>query len=255
MNIFQVVMISVVEGITEFLPISSTGHMILTAELLGVTESEFLKSFEIIIQLGAILAVLNVSLRNFPINRRSLVRILISLLPTVITGLLFYEMIKTYLLENALLTLLALFCGGIIMIIFEKIQAKKEFTGIGALTMRQALLIGIAQSFSVIPGVSRAAATIIGSMTIGLSRTDAVLYSFALAVPTMTAATALDLFRTGFAFSLMEYFQLSLGFGVAYLTAYVTVRKFLKYVKSNNLIPFGVYRIIIALALIPFVLR
>ena len=198
MNILQVLIFGVVEGITEFLPISSTGHLILTAKLLGVGQSEFIKSFQIAIQLGAILSVVVIYWDRLTSGSKIWKRLLVSFLPTALIGALLYKMIKRYLLGNNAVVLWSLFIGGLFLIIFELLYRRKEeeVEEICAISYRQALIIGLFQSVAMIPGVSRAAATIIGGLVVGLKRKTIVEFSFLLAIPTMFAATSLDIYKS-----------------------------------------------------------
>jgi undecaprenyl-diphosphatase len=245
-DILSVIIIAVIEGITEFLPVSSTGHMILAARLIHVPQTEFLKSFEIVIQLGAILAVLSVTIKNLPRVRSVLTALFFSFLPSALIGAIFYGIIKSVLLDNTAVTLIALFLGGLVMIVFEKKYKPLSIITIQNISIPKAILIGLFQSLALIPGVSRSAATIIGAMTVGLTRTEAVIYSFALAIPTMTAAAVLDIFNVITIITPSQISILFIGLMVAFLSAYLTVNYFLRYVKSRTLIPFGVYRIILA---------
>src|SRR3989338_5756800 len=195
MNLFDAVIFGVVEGITEFLPISSTGHLILTSRLLDLPQTEFLKSFEIAIQLGAILSVLVLYGKSFCLEINILKKVFAAFVPTAVVGFVFYKLVKEFLLGDARVVLCSLFLGGIFLIIFEKFyKARSRLSGdVSDISYRQAVLIGVFQAMAVIPGISRAAATIIGGLVVGLKRKTIVEFSFLLAVPTMLAATALDL--------------------------------------------------------------
>ncbi len=247
MDFLNVLILSIVEGLSEFLPISSTGHLILTSNLLNIPQSEFLKSFEIFIQLGAILAVAVLFLKKF-LEIKMLGKVFVAFLPTALVGLIFYKLIKNYLLSNPSVVLIALFLGGVVLILFEKFYFRKNaIEDIEKINTRQALAIGLIQSISVIPGVSRAAATIVGGMGVGLSRTVAVEFSFLLAVPTMVAASGYDLIKTGLNFSSEEVSLLLFGFAGSFVTALIAVKFLLKYVRNHNFVMFGVYRIILSL--------
>jgi undecaprenyl-diphosphatase len=248
-NILHAIILSIVEGITEFLPISSTGHMILASDILRIPQNEFLKSFEIIIQFGAILAVVSLYIKVLLTNRAIWVKLLAAFVPTGIVGLVLYKFIKNYLLGNTPVVLWSLFIGGVILILWEKYYQRKKahVQKIEDLSYRNAFLIGLFQSISVVPGVSRAAATIVGAMTVGLERKAAVEFSFLLAVPTMAAATGLDLVKSNFHFSTSEWGMLAVGFAGAFVTALVSVRYFLRFVEKHTFVPFGVYRMLLAL--------
>lgn len=251
MDLLQALTLSLIEGITEFLPISSTGHLVLTAHLLKINQTEFVKSFEIFIQLGAILAVVILYWKTL-INFNVWKNIVLAFIPTAILGLVFYDYIKEVLLGNVLVTLATLFLGGIILIFVDSLfqendSGKKKIESMEKLTPKVALLIGLAQSVSMIPGVSRAAATIIGGLFLGLSKKTAVEFSFLLAIPTMLAATGLDLVKSSFQFTTVELGLLGVGFLGSFITALVAVKWFIKYVQNHNFVAFGVYRIVLAL--------
>jgi len=249
MNIYETLILSVVEGITEFLPISSTGHLILVSDFLKITQTEFVKSFEIIIQLGAILSVVVIYFKRLIKNTNLWKQIIIAFLPSAIFGALFYKLIKTYLIGNSLVVVLSLFIGGIVMILFEKYHKDKE----KELNLKHYLLIGLFQVVSMIPGVSRAFATIFGGMVVGMSRKKATEFSFFLAIPTMLGATVLDLIKTDISiWTNSNLVTLFLGFLASFATAYVVVKWLIKFVQTHNFIRFGWYRIILALLFILF---
>lgn len=248
MELWHAVVYGVVEGVTEFLPISSTGHLMLVTQLLG-NDSAFIKSFEIMIQLGAILAVVCLYPKRLLAEKATILRIASAFIPTAILGLLFYKIIKTYLLGNVAIVLLALFVGGIIIILFEHFwKTKKQAPAlrIEDLSLKQSALLGIVQCVAFIPGVSRSAATIFGGMFFGLSRREAVEFSFFLAVPTMAAATGLDLLKNYQTFTLDNLSFLSVGFVTAFVVALVAVKWLTHYVSQNDFTIFGIYRILIA---------
>jgi undecaprenyl-diphosphatase len=257
MNIVHAIILSIVEGITEFLPISSTGHMVLASTLMKIQETDFVKSFEIIIQLGAILAVLLLYWKKLLTNKDTFIRVAIAFIPTGIVGLVLYKFIKDVLLGNPWIVVWALAIGGILLIIIEKFHKEKaDHAGeIAHMSFRQAFIIGCAQSLSVIPGVSRAAATIVGALLVGVKRETAVEFSFLLAIPTMAAATGLDLLKSGHHFTGSQMELLAIGFIGAFLSALVVVQWFIGYAKKHTFIPFGIYRILAALAFYFFVLR
>ena len=249
MTFFDALILGLVEGVTEFLPISSTGHLILTAQLLGLS-GDFVKSFEIAIQVGAILAVLWLYGAKLLLNAQIRKNVAIAFVPTAVGGLLLYKVVKTVFFESTTLILSALLIGGIVLILFEKLHKEKgdALTDLERMTYRQAFSIGCFQIIAMIPGVSRAAATILGGLYVGLSRRAVVEFSFLLAVPTMLAATGLDLVKSGSAFSRGEYGLLILGGCTAFVSALISVRWFVSYVSSHNFTQFGIYRIALALA-------
>lgn len=255
MTLFQTIVLSIVEGLSEFLPISSTGHLVLTSELLKIQQTEFVKSFEIIIQLGAILAIVVLYYKTFLQNKEVWKRIVIAFLPTAIIGFALYKVIKQVLIGNTMVTVLALLFGGIALIVLELIHKEKDHhkERIEDISLKNAFFIGVFQSLSIIPGVSRAGATIIGGLFMGTKRKAAVEFSFLLAVPTMLAATGLDLVKTGFSFTSQEYFLLGVGLIVSFFVAILAVKFFVKFVQNHTLIPFGIYRIILAILFLIFI--
>jgi undecaprenyl-diphosphatase len=249
MTIFYVFLSSIVEGLTEFLPISSTGHLIILNHVFGIKSTPLISSFDIFIQLGAILAIVNLYYKELLADKKQLLNLLISFLPTAIVGLIFYPLIKNYLLGNITITATALLIGGIFIFFLPKnIIPKKK------LSFLDYFKIGLFQSLSIIPGASRALMTIIGGIYSGLSLIESIKYSFLLAIPTIGAATALDLFKNRkIVFSdpqSIKFFLL--GFLISFLTAKVTVNFFLNFSKKNGLRFFGFYRIALSLILLIF---
>ena len=248
MDLFQALIFGVVEGVTEFLPVSSTGHLILTARILGVSQSDFMKSFEVAIQCGAIGAVIllygKTLLKDFGILKK----ILLAFIPTAVLGLVFYKIVKHFFLGSQSVVLWSLLLGGIFLIVFEIIHREKnDATGeLSAVTYQQAFWVGIFQSLAMIPGVSRAAATIIGGLMLGLKRKIIVEFSFILAVPTMLAATGWDLLKSGVHFSSQEFNLLMVGCVVSFGVAVLSIKLLLSFIKTHSFIPFGIYRIGIA---------
>jgi undecaprenyl-diphosphatase len=257
MNFLQAFILSFVEGFSEFLPISSTGHLILASKLLNITQTDFVKSFEIIIQLGAIFAVIFLYWGKISKDVRIWKKIITAFIPTAIIGFLLYKVIKVFLLGNSTITVLSLFIGGIIIIFMERSFGKKipNENGVDKISYRQAFLIGLFQTLSVIPGVSRSAVTIISALFLGTKRIAAVEFSFLLAIPTMLAATALDIVEINFAFSQQESIVLLIGFLGSFLFAIISIKFLLNFIKTNTFIPFGIYRIIIAIIFGLFILK
>ncbi len=254
MNFLQAIVLGIVEGITEFLPISSTGHLILATDLLKIPSTEFVKSFTVLIQSGAILAVLLLYWRKLISYKSLFLKVLTAFIPTAIIGFVLYTFIKQFLLGNTAVVLWALFIGGILLIALEmyfkkaKIDEEKKDDVI-LVSYKQSFIIGIFQSISVIPGTSRALATIFGGMVVGLGRRQAVEFSFLLAIPTMFAATALDLLETNFTFTNQEWTVLSIGFVTSFIVAYFVIKWFISYISNHTFIIFGVYRIVAAFVL------
>ncbi len=247
MNIVQAIILSIVEGITEFLPISSTGHLILASKVLQVAQSEFVKSFEIAIQGGAILSVIFLYVNKIK-DKEVLKRVIWTFIPTAALGFILYKIIKKVLLGNTLVVILSLLIGGIVMIILEKYFQKRSLDKkINQLTFKESLSLGVIQTISVIPGVSRSATTILGAMWFGLSREAATEFSFMLAVPVLLAATGLDLVKSLNTFNSQNIPVLGLGMIVSFITCLIAIKWLLNYVKNHNFIFFGIYRITIAL--------
>lgn len=249
MDLLQTILLSLVEGITEFLPISSTGHLILTSKVLNIPQSDFVKSFEVIIQFGAILAVVVLYWKSFLGNFSLWLKILVGFIPTGVVGLTLYKFIKNILLGNTFITLLALFVGGVVLILLEKFYKEREHPvgEVNLISFKKSFLIGLIQSLSIIPGVSRAAATITGGLLLGLDRKTGVEFSFFLAIPTIFAASSFDLINSGFSFSNNEYFLLAIGFLGSFISAIFAVMFFNRFIEKFSFIPFGIYRICLAL--------
>jgi undecaprenyl-diphosphatase len=248
--------LGIVEGITEFLPVSSTGHLILASALLGIHQTEFQKTFEIVIQLGAILAVVFLYWRAF-LDIEVLKKVVVAFIPTGIIGLLLYKVVKSYLLGNTTVVLWALFLGGVVLIAFEYFHHEKvtAVEDIPSMSYTQAAVIGLFQALAIIPGVSRSAATIVGGLMMNLKRTTIVGFSFLLAVPTMLAASALDLLKTSAVFSGGQVVALILGFIVAFVIALFSIKFLLEYVRTHNFVPFGIYRIVASALFYWFVVK
>lgn len=250
MTIIQTIILGIVEGITEFLPISSTGHMILASRLMGIADSSFLKSFEIIIQFGSILAVVVLYWKKFFVNKDVWKKVLLAFLPTAVTGFLLYKILKNYLLSSVTIVLWSLLLGGIILIVFEIWHKKYGRVGVAEVSQisyKKSFLTGIWQSLAIIPGVSRSGATIVGGMAMGISREAIVEFSFLLAVPTMATASGYDLLKSGASFSGSQVYLLILGFVVSFIVAMAAIKWFIGYAQNHSFISFGVYRIVVAI--------
>jgi len=248
MNIIQSVILAIIEGLTEFLPVSSTGHMILASGVMKIQDNAFVKTFEISIQLGAILAIVLLYAKRFWQGISIYLKLGTAFIPTAIIGFLAYSFIKVYLF-NTLIVAVSLILGGIVLVIIDKkvVNQQSKTDVLESITYKNALFIGLIQCFSMIPGVSRAAATIIGGIFNGLDKKQATEFSFLLAVPTMFAASGYDLFRTSIDFSRLELFLLGLGLIVSFFTAWIAVKIFLKIVENYGFKHFGYYRILIGI--------
>lgn len=256
----QATFLALIEGVSEFLPISSTAHLVLASNLLGIEQSEFTKSFEIIIQFGAILSVVAVFFKKIISDAKLWRSVAIAFIPTGVVGFLFYKVVKEVFLAGPYISLVALFLGGVAILIIEAYYKKRgepkaSFSEIENLSVKKALGIGVIQSISVVPGVSRAAATIFGGMALGLSRKSAVEMSFVLAVPTIAAAAGYDLLKSGLNFTSSEYVVLGVGFVVSFVSALVAVVALLKFVSGHSLVVFGWYRIILSILMLILLTR
>ncbi|MFA4916211.1 MAG: undecaprenyl-diphosphatase UppP [Syntrophales bacterium] len=249
MDFLTALVLGVVEGISEFLPISSTGHLILASHLLGLNITEFLKSFEIAIQAGAILSVLVLYWRKLLIDFEVIKRVLTAFIPTGVVGFALYKIIKGYLLGSNYVVLWSLLIGGVLLIAFELWYRGKEGSAseLSNISYKHCFLIGLFQAIAVIPGVSRAGATIIGGLILGLRREVIVEFSFLLAVPTMVAATGYDLLKNAPQFSLHQIQFLMVGFVASFFVALLSIKFLLRFIKTHTFIPFGVYRVVFVL--------
>lgn len=246
MDLLHAVILGIVEGVTEFLPVSSTGHLMIASELIGAPQTEFLKTFEISIQFGAILSVVALFYRQL-LDIEVLKRLTVGFLPTGIIGFAVYPFVKSYLLENVLLVLGMLFVGGVVLIVFEWLYSgTAEELPVSQISYKQSFVVGLFQSIAIVPGVSRSAATILGGLMIGIPRRAIVEFSFLLAVPTMAAATGYDLLKNASSFSTDHMGTLAVGFVVSFFVALISIQFLLRFVRTHTFIPFGIYRIIAA---------
>lgn len=247
----QALILGIVEGITEFLPISSTAHLILVGDLLGIDASNFAKSFDIIIQLGAILAVMVLYWKQF-LRWEVLKRLVVAFIPTGVIGVLVYQFAKDFLLGNTTLVLSTLFVGGLVLIAFEYWYKEKEqaIEDLAHISYAQCLALGVFQAIAIVPGVSRSAATIVGGLLLGLKRKTIVEFSFLLAVPTMVAATGLDLIKNLDQFTSDQVSSLTIGFICAFITAILAIKLLLAYVRKHTFTAFGIYRVALVLLVV-----
>lgn len=255
MTLIQAIILAIVEGITEFLPISSTGHMIIASSLMGIADQPFTKVFTVVIQFGAILSVVVLYWKKFlgTINFNFYLKLFVAFIPAALAGVLLKDQIN-YMLENVLIVASALLIGGVIFLMIDKWFHKAEAKGrIEVTGNAQAFKIGMFQVIAMIPGVSRSAATIIGGLTQGLNKRGAAEFSFFLAVPTMFGATVKDLYdvySTGNTFSNNEWFLLLVGNIVAFLVAMIAIKSFINYLAKHGFKLFGYYRIIVGLTIL-----
>lgn len=255
MDLSHAILLGIIEGVSEFLPISSTGHLILASNLLNLEQTNFLKSFEIAIQSGAILSVVVLYGGKLWQDKILLKQTLIAFVPTGVLGFVLYKLVKTYLLGNSYVTLAALLLGGVGIIAAEYfLKKEKQTVEVKDLSMKRTFIIGVVQSISMIPGVSRSAATIIGGLFLGLNRKAAVEFSFILAIPTMLAATGYDLLKSAETFSISDFQTLATGFVTSFIVALIAIKWFLRFVQTSTLVPFGIYRIVLPIVYILFFL-
>ncbi len=247
MNFLHVIILGIVEGLTEFLPVSSTGHLILVSQLLGIAQTEFVKSFQIVIQFGAILAVAVLYTERIIKSKHLWKKVVVGFVPTALVGYVLYKIIKTVLIGNGVVVAISLIIGGAAIIVFEKWYGSRQRFGkpLEDISYREALVVGLVQSLAVIPGVSRSAATILGGLAQNISRAAIVEFSFLLAVPVIAGAALLDLIKTPIAFSGGEWGLLALGSLVSFITALLAIRFFIQYVQQKTFVVFGYYRIIV----------
>ena len=261
MDIWTAIVLGIVEGLTEFIPVSSTGHLILAGRLLGFQGNQS-ATFDIVIQLGAILAVVVVYFRRFVAVGAGLVRgdagaiaftrnVALGVLPALVVGAIAYKSIKSVLESptvGPVVVAIALIVGGVVILIVERLVRKARDGSVETIGWRTALAIGFAQCLAMIPGVSRSGATIMGALSLGVDRRTAAEYSFFLAVPVMVAATAKELWEARHALSSAGLVEISIGFVVSFLVALVVVRAFVAVVGRYGFAPFAWYRIVIGTA-------
>jgi undecaprenyl-diphosphatase len=254
-DIVKVIRLSIIEGITEFLPVSSTGHMVIASSLMGVQNDEFVKLFEIVIQLGAILAVVVLYFKRFFRSVDFYVKLVVGVIPAVILGLLFKKKIDV-LLGNPLIVAIAFVVGGVILLFVDDWFNKPKIDDEREISHLTAFKIGVFQCLAMIPGVSRSAASIVGGMSQKLSRKAAAEFSFFLAVPTMFGATVKDLwdFHKNNVLSSDELHHdikyLLIGSAIAFVVALLAIRSFITFLQTKGFKLFGYYRILAGLAII-----
>jgi undecaprenyl-diphosphatase len=248
MNILDAIILAIIEGITEYLPISSTGHMILASTWMGLEKQEFVKNFEVIIQFGAILSVLVLYWRRFLSSKKLLKNVAFAFVPTALIGFALKNYVDIW-LGSAYIVAWALFLGGIALIVSDKVfPAHKQGATCDQLTLKQCLLLGVFQSIALIPGVSRSAATILGGMGLGLSRKEAAEFSFFLAVPTLGAAglyKLLKLFKDNPVMSFYDISLLLIGSFIAFVVALLAIKFFISLLQRFGFRVYGYYRIIL----------
>ena len=252
MTIFDSILLGIIEGFTEFLPISSTGHLIVASKFLGIDESSVNKAFEVIIQFSAILAVFFNYKDKFHISKISLwTKVFLAFIPIGAVGFLFSHQIKELFSINVVATMFIV--GGIIFILVEKFALHVEretIDDVEDVSLKQAMIIGFAQIFALIPGTSRAGSTIIGALLVGLSRKASAEFSFMLAFPVMTAVTGYDLLKHYKEFTQESLLTLGIGFVVSFVIAFITIKLFMAFLDKFTFVAFGIYRIIFGVSLL-----
>jgi len=251
--LWKTILLGVVEGLTEFLPISSTGHLVLMEELIGFQGPPG-KVFEIVIQLGAILAVcwlyrvkliaVLLGLASRPEARRFAINVILAFLPAAVLGVMFHKIIKTVLLTPAVVCA-SLFLGGIVILVVERMRLRPLHRSVDEFSPWLAIKIGLCQTLAMIPGVSRAGATIIGGMLLGVDRKSATEFSFFLAIPTMLGATVYDSYKNIGSFAGTNVLVIAIGFAVAFIVAMLVVRALVAFVSTHGFTVFGWYRIVV----------
>lgn len=243
MTMFEALILGFVEGMTEFLPVSSTGHLILASNALGISNDEFLKAFEIVIQTGAILAVIFIYFKELMREKGLIIKLGVAFIPTGVLGLLLHGFVKQYLFTPVVVCS-ALFVGGIVLLFLEDLTSKIKEKDFGYL---EYFLLGVFQCLAFIPGVSRSAATILAGRLLGAKREDAVKYSFLLAIPTILSASAYSLIKVKLDFSSAQQMALVIGLGASFVFGFLSVKVFLKWLNHRTFIICGFYRIIISI--------
>jgi undecaprenyl-diphosphatase len=251
LDIFQAIIIGIIEGFTEFLPISSTGHMIVASRFLGIEESALMKAYEVIIQFAAIMAVMLIYREKITFKKIDLwMKLFVAFLPLAIVGFIFKDQIKT--LFNVETVAWMFIIGGIVFLVVEHFYEEKEFhiKDVEKVSYTQAWWIGFAQIFSLVPGTSRAGSTIIGGLLTGLDRKTSTEFSFLLAIPVMAAVTGYDLLKHYQDFADANWIAFVIGFITAFIVAYITIKLFLVFIQRFTFVVFGIYRIIFGIILL-----
>ena len=260
MDLLSVIILGIVEGVTEFIPVSSTGHLILASALLGY-DPERWKVFNVVIQLGAILAVLVLYWRTFwtvavgllrrdPVSIRFVRNLLVAFLPSAVIGLLLLDQIEA-MLESAEIVAVALIVGGVAILAIERLVRKTDIVGVAEIPLGRVIGIGFIQCLSMIPGVSRSGATILGALSLGVERRTAAEFSFFLAVPTMLGASSLELIRNSDEIARgigASFAEIAIGFVISFVVAVIVIRAFVHFVSRHGFGPFAWYRIVAGIA-------
>lgn len=245
MDIFQAIIIGIIEGFTEFLPISSTGHMIVASDFLGVSQDSLTKAYEVIIQFAAIMAVMLIYKEKITFKKIDLwQKLIVAFLPLAVVGFIFKDHIKMLFTVEVVASMFIV--GGILFLLLEYFYEEKEWhiADVEKVSYKQALWVGLAQIFSLIPGTSRAGATIVGGLLVGMDRKTSAEFSFLLAIPVMAAVTGYDLLKHYQDFANANWDAFVAGFIAAFIVAYLTIKLFLAFIQRFTFVVFGIYRII-----------
>lgn len=260
-DLLKALVLGIVEGLTEFIPVSSTAHLLLTSYLLDF-QSIKNNVFEIAIQVGAVFAILiiyrqkifsvifNINQKN---NQKFVANIFFAFIPAVIFGMLFYEIIKQVFFSNLVIAI-SLILGGIVLILVDRKPRKSTIESVEEITLKKSIFVGCFQIIAMIPGVSRSGATIIGSLLFGFNRKTAAEFSFFLAIPTIAAATVYDIYKNYSSLNLNDGLLLLLGTLSAFISSMLVVKWLLSYITKHNFVIFGIYRIIIGIAILIFII-
>jgi len=252
MTIFDSILLGIIEGFTEFLPISSTGHLIVASHFLGIDDTSVTKAYQVIIQFAAILAVFFTYKEKFSIKKLDLwSKVFLAFIPIGAVGFLFSDQIKALFSINVVAIMFIV--GGLIFLVVEKFFLKEEkmlTTDVESVTLKQSLIIGVAQVFALVPGTSRAGSTIIGALLVGLNRKASAEFSFLLAFPVMAAVTGYDLLKHYQEFTDANLVTLGVGFVVSFIVAYLTIKLFMKFLEQFTFVAFGIYRILFGILLL-----
>jgi undecaprenyl-diphosphatase len=251
MTTLQAILLGIIEGLTEFIPVSSTGHLLLTQHFLGIPSPE--RTFEVLIQLGAVLALLTVyfgklwsmliDLPRDPATRRFVAAIILAFLPAALVGVLLHKFIKQVLFETPMLICVTLIVGGIVLLIVDRMKLSPSVHTVEEVTPLTAVKIGLCQCLAMVPGVSRSGATIVGGMLLGLNKRTAAEFSFFLAMPTMAGAFAYDLYKSYHLLDPAAVQSIAIGFVVAFISGVIVVRYLLEFVSRYGFAPFAWWRI------------
>ncbi len=257
-TIIQAIILGFVEGLTEFIPVSSTGHLLLTQMAMGLQDSPFWKTFAVVIQLGAILAVVVlyfsrlwnvlITLPSDPASRRFTLSVLIGILPAFIAGAVLYDFIKAYLFSSVALICVSLIVGGVILLVIDRMAPEPVEEDAMKLPLSKALIIGLFQVLSIVPGVSRSGSTIVGSMLLGVSKRAAAEFSFFLAIPIMVGAFVLDIWESKDALTADNMGTIAVGFVASFIFGLIAVKFMLDYVQKRGFGLFGWWRIVVGSA-------